>query len=189
MKKRLQVTIDEPREPLRASCRGGRGKPREVSVASLYRPAESAGATGERASCLRLSGRWLQELGFVKGRRVVVASEEGRLTLTVADCMDPPIGALRLLWRTACAAASSRQKNTTSSDRRLLTTLKPAILALRRGEPPAIAFVISKSIAPARTPRQPLATNGGLWRSKHRVARRTADPGPAGKRPHSGHRT
>ena len=50
-------------------------------MASLYRPAEGAG--GERVPYVRLSGRWLEQLGFVKGRRVVVASEEGRLTLTI----------------------------------------------------------------------------------------------------------
>ncbi len=70
MRKRLQSPIDAPRE---------------VSVASLYRPAEGIGGDGERVPYLRLSGRWLEELGFVKGPRVVV-SEEGQLTLTVADC-------------------------------------------------------------------------------------------------------
>jgi hypothetical protein len=50
MKKRLQAAINEPREPLRASYRGGSGEPREASVASLYRPAEGIGGKGERVS-------------------------------------------------------------------------------------------------------------------------------------------
>ena len=51
-------------------------------------PAVSSLRFGERVPYLRLSGRWLEELGFVKGQRVVVASEEGRLTLTVARSSD-----------------------------------------------------------------------------------------------------
>jgi hypothetical protein len=32
---------------------------------------------------LRLSGRWLERLGFARGYRVVVAEERGKLTLTI----------------------------------------------------------------------------------------------------------
>ncbi|HEX7155321.1 MAG TPA: SymE family type I addiction module toxin [Thermoanaerobaculia bacterium] len=72
-------------DPPRASSRGGRGKPRELSVTSLYRAAQVFGARGESVPYLRLSGRWLERLGFARGSRVVVVEERGRLTLTVAD--------------------------------------------------------------------------------------------------------
>jgi hypothetical protein len=65
------------------SFRGGRGKPREVSATSLFRPAEAIGARGGAVPYLRLSGRWLERLGFARGCRVVVAEERGKLTLTV----------------------------------------------------------------------------------------------------------
>jgi hypothetical protein len=32
---------------------------------------------------LRLSGRWLERLGFARGCRVVVAEERGKLTLII----------------------------------------------------------------------------------------------------------
>jgi hypothetical protein len=69
--------------PPRASFRGGRGKPRELSVRSLYRPSEHVGE--EAVPFRRISGRRLEQLGFAKGSRVVVSGEQGRLTLTVAD--------------------------------------------------------------------------------------------------------
>jgi hypothetical protein len=83
MKKSPKWKPGERCEPPRASFRGGRGKPREVSVTSLYRAAESIGAKGGAAPYLRLSGRWLERLGFARGCRVVVAEERGKLTLTI----------------------------------------------------------------------------------------------------------
>ena len=83
MKKGREAKRRKRCEPPRASFRGGRGKPREVSVTSLYRAAEAVGAQGDAVPYLRLSGRWLERLGFASGCRVVVAEEQGRLTLTV----------------------------------------------------------------------------------------------------------
>jgi hypothetical protein len=83
MKKGRKAMWCERCEPPRASFRGGRGKPREVSVTSLYRAAEPIGAKGGSVPYLRLSGRWLERLGFASGCRVVVAEERGKLTLTI----------------------------------------------------------------------------------------------------------
>ncbi|HEX8618576.1 MAG TPA: SymE family type I addiction module toxin [Thermoanaerobaculia bacterium] len=75
-------------EPARASFRGGQGKPREVSVTSLYRAAQEIGAKGDSVPYLRLSGRWLERLGFASGCRVVVTEERGKLTLTLTRIED-----------------------------------------------------------------------------------------------------
>lgn len=74
--------------PPRASFRGGRGKARELTVTSLYRAAVREGEKDGIVPYLRISGRWLEELGFARGSRVVVAGERGKLTLTVAGMED-----------------------------------------------------------------------------------------------------
>ena len=51
---------------------------------SKYRAAHAIGAKGESVPYLRLSGRWLERLGFAAGCRVVVTEECGRLTLEIA---------------------------------------------------------------------------------------------------------
>jgi hypothetical protein len=88
MKKGREGKMCERCGPARASFRGGGGKPREVSVTSLYRAAEAMDASGESVPYLRLSGRWLERLGFARGCRVVVAEERGKLTLTIGDSDD-----------------------------------------------------------------------------------------------------
>lgn len=62
----------------RPSKRGGRGNPREFTVVERF--IESKG----RVPLIRMSGRWLQRLGFRKGQRIVVTVERDRLVLTVA---------------------------------------------------------------------------------------------------------
>lgn len=84
MKKRPKASPCERCEPPRASFRGGRGKPREMTVTSLYRAAHAIGAKEESVPYLRLSGRWLERLGFVSRCRVVVTEERGKLTLAIA---------------------------------------------------------------------------------------------------------
>ena len=77
MKKRI---IPQPIHPIRqqASKRGGRGGAREFTVVERF--IES----NERVLLIRMSGRWLQRLGFRKGQRIVVTVERDRLVLTVA---------------------------------------------------------------------------------------------------------
>jgi toxic protein SymE len=79
----------------RASFRGGRGKRRELSVTALYRAARASGAKGESVPYLRLSGRWLERLGFASGCRVVVTEERGKLTLTIARADKRPFAPTR----------------------------------------------------------------------------------------------
>ena len=69
----------------RPSSRGGAGKPRELSITTLFR-ATTRTRSGETAvPYLRLSGRWLEQHGFTRGSRVVVTAESGKLVLTIAD--------------------------------------------------------------------------------------------------------
>jgi hypothetical protein len=76
MKKR---TNPQPIHPIdrRPSKRGGRGNPREFTVVERF--IESR----KRVPLIRMSGRWLQQLGFRKGERIVVTGERDRLVLTV----------------------------------------------------------------------------------------------------------
>ena len=67
-----------------ASFRGGKGKPRELTVTTLYRGAGS-GPVAEQVPYLRVSGRWLAQLGFARGSRVIISGEPGRLVLTLAS--------------------------------------------------------------------------------------------------------
>jgi len=70
----------EPIHPIyrRPSKRGGRGNAREYTVVERF--VESS----ERVPLIRMSGHWLQRLGFKKGERIVVTAERDRLVLTVA---------------------------------------------------------------------------------------------------------
>ena len=73
-----------PVEPYRASYRGGAGKPRELSITTLFR-ATTRTRSGEAAvPYLRLSGHWLEQHGFTRGSRVTVTAENGKLVLTIA---------------------------------------------------------------------------------------------------------
>ncbi len=84
MKKRREGEPCTHCQPPRASSRGGRGKPRELSVTSLYRATQALRGKDASVPYLRLSGRWLERLGFASGSRVVVAEESGKLTLTIS---------------------------------------------------------------------------------------------------------
>jgi Toxin SymE, type I toxin-antitoxin system len=63
----------------RASKRGGRGGVREFTIVTRWCDDDS------RVPMLRISGRWLQRLGFKRGDRVVVTTERNRLVITVAS--------------------------------------------------------------------------------------------------------
>jgi hypothetical protein len=74
----------------RRSLRGGPGKPRELSVTTLYRFNSDALRRPKRVAYMRLSGEWLERFGFLPGTRVVVVGERGKLTLTVSEPVAPP---------------------------------------------------------------------------------------------------
>jgi hypothetical protein len=71
----------KPAKPLqqRPSKRGGRGSAREFTVVERLIDAR------ERVPLIRMSGQWLQRLGFAKGERIVVTAERDRLVLTIAE--------------------------------------------------------------------------------------------------------
>ena len=84
-KKRSQAAeqpfaIPEYRRPSR---RGGGGGKRELVVAAMYR--ESGGYRRRQTVVpfIRMSGVWLEELGFDRGDRIEVTAEHERLVLTV----------------------------------------------------------------------------------------------------------
>ena len=64
-------------EELRASYRGGKGRPRELRITTLYRG-------DDRVPFLRIAGHWLNDNGFAAGSRLTVTAEPGKLTLTLA---------------------------------------------------------------------------------------------------------
>ena len=72
--------IPEDRRPSR---RGGRDGKRELVVAAMYR--ESSGYHRKKTVVpfIRMSGLWLQQLGFDRGDRIEVTAERERLVLTV----------------------------------------------------------------------------------------------------------
>ena len=73
-----------PVEPYRASSRGGAGKPRELSITTLYRATTRTRSGETPVPYLRLSGHWLEQHGFTRGTRVTVTAETGKLILTIA---------------------------------------------------------------------------------------------------------
>lgn len=70
--------------PYRASHRGGAGKPRELSITTLFRTTTRTRSGETPIPYLRLSGRWLEQHGFTPGSRVTVTAENGKLVLTLA---------------------------------------------------------------------------------------------------------
>lgn len=74
---------------------------RTVTIATLYRNDRTGTA---RLPFLRLSGRWLEQLGFTRGTRVSIAAEEGKLVLTVA-----PDAASQVPWRRETRCANSKR--------------------------------------------------------------------------------
>ena len=73
-----------PMEPYRASYRGGAGKPRELSITTLFRPTTRTRTRETPVPYLRISGQWLEQHGFTRGSRVTVTAEKGKLILTIA---------------------------------------------------------------------------------------------------------
>jgi hypothetical protein len=65
---------------------------REFSISSIYRGARTPDG---RVAYLRLSGRWLEQLGFARGSRVLVTAEQGKLVVTLAPAVVSVGGARR----------------------------------------------------------------------------------------------
>lgn len=54
---------------------------RRLTVSTLFQPRRRGGVTTPH---LRLSGRWLESAGFIKGARVAVTVTAGQLIITPA---------------------------------------------------------------------------------------------------------
>jgi hypothetical protein len=58
---------------------------RELRVTSMQRPRRDRCSRETYVPCLRLSGRWLEQNGFVVQVRVFVKGDPGRLIITIDD--------------------------------------------------------------------------------------------------------
>jgi hypothetical protein len=75
--------IPEPTH--RPSRRGSADGARELTVTTLRRTSSGYVRRDEAVPFLRLSGRWLEQLGFARGCRVLVAAEQRKLVITVSE--------------------------------------------------------------------------------------------------------
>jgi hypothetical protein len=66
----------------RSSSRRDNGTARSIKIATLYR-VSGRWRREVRVPYIRLSGRWLDALGFVAESRITVRGEPGRLIITV----------------------------------------------------------------------------------------------------------
>jgi hypothetical protein len=68
----------------RPSKRGGAGRRRELLVSCILRAPPPGSFGRERlVPYIRMSGVWLEHLGFKYGERIEVTAEPGRLVLTI----------------------------------------------------------------------------------------------------------
>jgi hypothetical protein len=67
----------------RPSKWGGNGGKRELVVTSLARLCGYYARREQRVPYIRMSGIWLQQLGFQRGHRIAIPAEHQRLMLTV----------------------------------------------------------------------------------------------------------
>jgi hypothetical protein len=67
----------------RPSRRGGRGGKRELVVTAMYRENGGYRRRHKVVPYIRMSGVWLQRLGFRRGDRIEITAEHERLVLTV----------------------------------------------------------------------------------------------------------
>jgi Toxin SymE, type I toxin-antitoxin system len=58
---------------------------RRLTVSTLLRQRSSARSGHDRVPFLRVSGRWLEQCGFVIGARYYLTVEQGKLMLTLAE--------------------------------------------------------------------------------------------------------
>jgi hypothetical protein len=67
----------------RPSRRGGNGGKRELVVTAMHRESGTYQRRQTVVPFIRMSGVWLQQLGFDRGDRIEVTAERERLVLTV----------------------------------------------------------------------------------------------------------
>src|SRR5690242_9740809 len=67
----------------RPSRRGGNGRKRQLLVASICRADGAYRYREQVVPYIRMSGQWLERLGFRRGDRIEITEEPERLVLTV----------------------------------------------------------------------------------------------------------
>jgi hypothetical protein len=85
-KKKSQAAGQHPfgmPEYRRPSKRGGNGGKRELVVTSMHRESGTYRRRQTVVPFIRMSGVWLEQLGFDRGDRIEVTAERERLVLTV----------------------------------------------------------------------------------------------------------
>ena len=82
------AVVSLPRGPRRTRRSVDGRTVRTFRVSALRRPSRRLGSEAEVVPSLRLSGRWLDELGFGIGMRVSVEIEDGRLVLKREGCFE-----------------------------------------------------------------------------------------------------
>lgn len=60
-------------------------KDKTITVSSIWRTPLGRWRRNEKVAALRLSGEWLEKLGFKEGAKVLVTAERRRLVLTVEE--------------------------------------------------------------------------------------------------------
>jgi hypothetical protein len=85
VKKRSQAAARpfEIPEHRRTSRRGGNGGKRELVVTAMHRESGTYRRRQTVVPFIRMSGVWLEHLGFDRGDRIEVTAERERLVLTV----------------------------------------------------------------------------------------------------------
>lgn len=58
---------------------------KRITVSSIWRTPLGRWRRNEKVASLRLSGEWLEQLGFKEGKTVLVTAERKRLVLTVEE--------------------------------------------------------------------------------------------------------
>ncbi|HYC89117.1 MAG TPA: SymE family type I addiction module toxin [Thermoanaerobaculia bacterium] len=86
---RKRAMMRDPQIFQRPSRRGGMHGLRELTVTTLHRVSSRHGGREQAVPYLRISGRWLEQYGLMRGCRVVVSGEPGKLVLTVAAAVGP----------------------------------------------------------------------------------------------------
>jgi hypothetical protein len=59
-------------------------KEHKFTITSQHRAARTQFGTSTVVPFLRMAGRWLEEIGFTRGARVVATAEAGRIVITLA---------------------------------------------------------------------------------------------------------
>lgn len=80
---------------------------RVVSIGTLYRG--SSATTDGKVPYVRISGCWLEQFGFARGSRLLIAPEQGKLVLTIAP-PEPAEEPVQIVSRRRSTARSNQPR-------------------------------------------------------------------------------